>query len=147
MRSVYYLYMLVYPSYLLRWLHLKSFGGTYVVHHSRFCVVLWVIYLSFFFVSIFNFYLCLFVCLLALYLRDMQVISDLLGNILLIIVITNVSVSMLFPFVNNDLSVYILVCLFVYSFVSLSYILNAQCCLCLWIDHPALSVQFSQMFN
>jgi hypothetical protein len=39
----------------------------------------------------------------------MQVISDLLGNILLIIVITNVSVSMLFPFVNKDLFVYILV--------------------------------------
>jgi hypothetical protein len=25
--------------------------------------------------------------------------------------------------------------LFVYFFVSLSYVLNAQCCLCLWIDH------------
>ena len=49
------------------------------------------------------------VTFVALYLRDMQVISDLLGNVLLIIVITNVSVSMLFPFVNKDLSVYILV--------------------------------------
>ena len=39
------------------------------------------------------------------------------------------------------------VCLFVYFFVSLSYVLNAQCCLCLWIDPLALSVRFFQMFK
>ena len=54
----------LYPSYLLSWLHLQSFGGTYVVHHSRFCVVLWVIYLSFFFRFHFYFLSLLFVCLL-----------------------------------------------------------------------------------
>ena len=93
----FFLLFFLYPSYLLSWLHLQSFGGIYVVHHSRFCVVLWVIYLSFF---LFSFFIFIFV-----------------------------------------------VCLFVCFFVSLSYVLNAQYCLFLWIDHPALSVRFSLMFN
>ena len=59
----FFLLFFLYPSYLLSWLHLQSFGGTYVVHHSRFCVVLWVIYLSFFFsfqFLLFIFVVCLF---------------------------------------------------------------------------------------